>query len=145
MGLADLIRQEQERMRPTQLINYSEFNTLTDCERRFVYQYLLAEPEPLDVVREAVERVGAWRAWTLERQIWYFRKRLKITQAELSLRSGVSQHRISRIEDGSDLKLSTLRALWRPFGYEPLVLPDSVNIDRRARMRRPPRNMAPET
>jgi PD-(D/E)XK nuclease superfamily len=32
--------------RPKQLINYSEFNTLTDCERRFVYQYLLAEPEP---------------------------------------------------------------------------------------------------
>lgn len=30
----------------TQLINYSEFNTLTDCERRFVYQYLLAEEEP---------------------------------------------------------------------------------------------------
>lgn len=32
-------------MTTTELINYSEFNTLTDCERRFVYQYVLNEAE----------------------------------------------------------------------------------------------------
>ena len=29
----------------TELINYSEFNTLTQCERRFVYQYVLNQEE----------------------------------------------------------------------------------------------------
>ena len=89
---------------------------------------MLAAPAPLDEVAEAVKRAGAWRTWTFERQVWYLRKRNDMTQAELSRRSGVSQHRISRIEDGEDLKLSTLRALWRSLGYTPLVLPDAIEM-----------------
>ncbi|MEQ1918787.1 MAG: helix-turn-helix transcriptional regulator [Elusimicrobiota bacterium] len=106
---------------------------------------LLAEPDPLDSVAEAVKCVGAWRSWTLERQIWYLRKRQNMTQAELSRWSGVSQHRISRIEDGADLKLSTLRALWRPLGYEPLVIPDSADFIRSPRIARVERKMSSET
>ncbi|MDD5305041.1 MAG: helix-turn-helix domain-containing protein [Elusimicrobia bacterium] len=89
---------------------------------------MLAAPAPLDEVAEAVRLAGAWRSWTFERQVWYMRKHHEMTQAELSRRSGVSQHRISRIEDGEDLKLSTLRALWRPLGYKPLMLPDTINM-----------------
>ena len=89
---------------------------------------MLTAPAPLDEVAEAVKRAGAWRSWTFERQVWYLRKRHDFTQAELSRRSGVSQHRISRIEDGEDLKLSTLRALWGSLGYKPLVLPDAINM-----------------
>lgn len=89
---------------------------------------MLAAPAPLDEVAEAVKRAGVWRSWTLERQIWYLRKRSDVTQAELSRRSGVSQHRISRIEDGEDLKLSTLRSLWRSLGYRPLVLPAAIEM-----------------
>lgn len=89
---------------------------------------LLSQPDPLEVVAEAVKHTGVWRSWTFERQIWYLRKRRDVTQAELSRRSGVSQHRISRIEDGEDLKFSTLRALCLALGYAPLVIPDSLNL-----------------
>jgi hypothetical protein len=106
---------------------------------------LLAAPAPLDEVAEAAKRLGAWRSWTFERQVWYLRRHHKITQAEHSRLSGVSQHRISRIEDGEDLKLSTLRALWSPFGYEPLVIPDAKGFAREPRMRRRNRKMARET
>ncbi len=90
---------------------------------------LLDEPNPLDVLATVVGNSGAWRDWTFERQVWFLRKQAGVTQIELSRRSGVSQNRISRIEAGEDLKLSTLRALWRPLGFSPLVMPDV--LDRR--------------
>lgn len=97
---------------------------------------LLAAPDPLDELAEAVKHAGAWRGWTFERQVWYLRRRLGMTQAQLALRSGVSQHRISRIEAGDDLKLSTLGALWRGLGYEPLVIPDVAGLPKSPRVAR---------
>ncbi len=90
----------------------------------------LATPDPMDEVAEALAKAGAWRSWTFDRQVWYLRKRAGLTQAELARRSGVSQHRISRIEAGDDVKLSTLRTLWRALGHEPLVIPDVLDFNR---------------
>ncbi len=97
---------------------------------------LLSMPSALEVVSETAARAGAWRLWTFNRQAWYLRKHAGLTQAELSRRSGVSQHRISRIEAGEDVKLSTVCALWRALGYEPLLLPDTLNLTREPRLRR---------
>ncbi len=94
---------------------------------------LLDSPEPLEVLAAGVKNLGEWRAWTFERQVWYLRKRNHMSQREHSLRCGVSQHRISRIEAGADLKLGTLRALWRPLGYEPLIIPDAADFPRHPR------------
>jgi DNA-binding XRE family transcriptional regulator len=106
---------------------------------------LIAEPDTLDVLAAAVARSGAWRGWTFERQTWFLRRRMGLTQAELARRSGVSQHRISRIEAGEDLKLSTLRSLWRALGCEPLVLPDALDLPREPRLRRRRGAMSCET
>lgn len=96
-------------------------------------EQLLSAPDPMIEVKGSLAKAGAWRTWTLERQVWYLRTREGLTQAELARRSGVSQHRISRIEAGEDVKLSTLRTLWRALGYEPLVMPDALDFPRRAR------------
>jgi DNA-binding XRE family transcriptional regulator len=103
---------------------------------------LVAAPDALDVVAGGVTHLGAWRTWTFDRQVWYLRKHLGLTQAELSRRSGVSQRRISRIEAGDDVKLSTLRALWRALGFEPLVIPDSLDLSREPRPHRKRRPMS---
>lgn len=95
---------------------------------------LLNEPDPLLCVGEAAIHVGAWRGWSVDRQVRYLRRRFNVTQAELSWRCGVSQHRISRIEAGSDFKLSTLRNLWGGLGYEPLLLPVELTRPETSRM-----------
>jgi hypothetical protein len=101
---------------------------------------LLDRPDPLEEAAAAAARSGEWRGWTVERQIWFLRRRAGLSQAELSRRSGVSQHRISRIEAGQDAKFSTLRALMRGLGYEPLVLPDALDLPRFPRR---PRRLSP--
>ena len=106
----------------------------------------LAEtPDVMDELAAAAARAGAWRSWTFDRQVWYLRRRLGLTQAELARRSGVSQRRISRIEAGDDVKLSTLRALWRAVGYEPLVIPDARDLPRQPRPHRKRRTMSSTT
>lgn len=102
-------------------------------------------PDVMDELAAAAARTGAWRSWTFDRQVWYLRKRLELSQAELARRSGVSQRRISRIEAGDDVKLSTLRSLWRALGYEPLVIPDSLDLPRQPRLHRKRRTMPPTT
>lgn len=84
---------------------------------------LLNEPDPLLCLGEAARRLGAWRTWTIERQVRFLRVRFEVTQSELSWRCGVSQDRISRIEAGADFKFSTVRRLWGGLGYEPILMP----------------------
>lgn len=103
---------------------------------------IAAAPDVLEELAAAAKASGAWRTWTFDRQVWYLRKHHRITQAELSRRSGVSQRRISRIEAGDDVKLSTLRTLWRALGYEPLVIPDALNLPRQSRPFRKGRTMS---
>jgi DNA-binding XRE family transcriptional regulator len=110
-----------------------------------VLKRLAAEPDVLEELAGAVARAGAWRSWTFDRRVWFLRRRRRLTQAELSRRSGVSQRRISRIEAGDDVKLSTVRTLWRALGYEPLVVPDALDLARMPRPYRKGRTMPPKT
>lgn len=81
-------------------------------------------PDPLAVAAAAVEKLGAWKSWTPGRQTWYLRKRLSLTQRDLGDLSGVTQHRISEIENGAEVLLATLIQLWMPLGYSPTIVPD---------------------
>lgn len=99
----------------------------------------------MEELAAAAKAAGAWRGWTFDRQVWFLRKYHRITQAKLAKRSGVSQRRISRIEAGDDVKLSTLRTLWRALGYEPLVIPDIIELTRKPRPFRKGRTMSPKT
>lgn len=103
---------------------------------------LVDKPAVLDELAAGAAHAGAWRSWTFDRQVWYLRKHVGLTQAELSRRSGVSQRRISRIEAGDDVKMSTLRALWRALGFAPLVIPDALDFPREARPHRKRRPMS---
>lgn len=105
----------------------------------------VSAPDVLDELAAAARSAGAWRTWTFDRQIWFLRKYHRLTQARLAKRSGVSQRRISRIEAGDDVKLSTLRTLWRALGYEPLVIPDALDLPRQTRPYRKRRTMSPKT
>lgn len=105
----------------------------------------VSAPDVLDELAAAAKATGAWRNWTFDRQVWFLRKYHRLTQARLAKRSGVSQRRISRIEAGDDVKLSTLRALWRALGYEPLVIPDIIELTRKPRPFRKGRTMSPKT
>lgn len=106
---------------------------------------LVSAPDVLDELAAAAKAAGAWRNWTFDRQVWFLRKYHRFTQARLAKRSGVSQRRISRIEAGDDVKLSTLRTLWRALGYEPLVIPDALDLPRQTRPYRKRRTMSPKT
>jgi len=106
---------------------------------------LVSAPDVLDELAAAAKAAGAWRNWTFDRQVWFLRKYHRLTQARLAKRSGVSQRRISRIEAGDDVKLSTLRTLWRALGYEPLVIPDALDLPRQARPYRKRRTMSSKT
>ena len=97
---------------------------------------LLAMPDPLDEVAQAVGAAGAWGQWSLERQLWYLRLISRVTQAELARRSAISQARISRVEAGADMKLSTLKALWAALGYQPLIIPEPLGRERQGRPHR---------
>lgn len=105
----------------------------------------VSAPDVLDELAAAAKAAGAWRNWTFDRQVWFLRKYHRLTQARLAKRSGVSQRRISRIEAGDDVKLSTLRALWRALGYEPLVIPDVLDLPRQTRPYRKRRTMSSKT
>lgn len=106
---------------------------------------IAAAPDVLEETAAAANAAGAWRSWTFDRQVWFLRRRLGITQAALSHLSGISQRRISRIEAGEDVKLSTLRSLWRALGYEPLVIPDVLDHPRQPRPHRKGRKMTSTT
>lgn len=93
---------------------------------------LLDAPDPLDVMLSGRDKLGEWRHWTPERQLWYLRRVAGLTQVQLAARSGVSQHRISEIEAGGDWKLSTLTKLWGAMGWRPLVIPDFPIVARRS-------------
>lgn len=110
-----------------------------------ILKRIAAAPDVLEEVAAAAKAVGAWRTWTFDRQVWFLRKYHRLTQAKLAKRSGVSQRRISRIEAGDDVKLSTLRTLWRAIGYEPLVIPDALDLPRQTRPYRKRRTMSPKT
>jgi|CXWL01.1.fsa_nt_gi DNA-binding Xre family transcriptional regulator len=99
-------------------------------------QRLLAMPEPIDEAAQAVAASGAWGRWSLDRQIWYLRKHSDMSQAELSRKSMISQARISRLEAGADMKLSTLKTLWAPLGYQPLIIPEPLGRERQGRPHR---------
>lgn len=106
---------------------------------------LVSAPDVLEEVAAAAKAAGAWRTWTFDRQVWFLRKYHRLTQARLAKRSGVSQRRISRIEAGDDVKLSTLRTLWRALGYEPLVIPDALDLPRQTRPHRKRRTISSKT
>lgn len=106
---------------------------------------IAAAPDVLEELGAAAKAAGTWRTWTFDRQVWFLRKRHGLTQAGLAKRSGVSQRRISRIEAGDDVKLSTLRTLWRALGYEPLVVPDALDLPRQSRPFRKGRTISPKT
>ncbi|UPT76036.1 MAG: helix-turn-helix domain-containing protein [Elusimicrobiota bacterium] len=101
--------------------------------------------DPLDELAAARTKLGAWRGWTFERQVWYLRRMANLTQRDLSALSGVSQHRISRIEAGADVKLSTLAALWRPMGWQPMIIPDRIGLEREGMRYRKTRTMSRRT
>lgn len=104
-----------------------------------------AVPDVMEELATAAKAAGAWRTWTFDRQVWFLRKYHRLTQAGLARRSGVSQRRISRIEAGDDVKLSTLRTLWMALGYVPLVIPDIIELTRKPRPFRKGRTMSPKT
>ncbi len=90
-------------------------------------------PDPLDEVGNAISACGSWAQWSLDRQIWYLRAVSGLTQTELSRRSGISLARISRLEAGADMKLSTLKSLWAALGFQPLILPEPVGRPKEGR------------
>ena len=84
------------------------------------------EPDPLEqALRHAETAPGAWPRWTLARQLWYLRKRRRLSQTGLAKASGVSQARISRLESGADAKWSTLAAVFAALGHDLLLLPSA--------------------
>jgi transcriptional regulator with XRE-family HTH domain len=54
------------------------------------------------------------------------RKRAGLGQADLARRLGFSAANISRIEHGSDLRVSTLIELARVLGFEPMLVPKAM-------------------
>ncbi len=79
--------------------------------------------DPIELAATAVNRAGPWTRWSLDRQLWYLRVSADLTQAELARRSGICQARLSRLEAGGDMKLSTLKRLFAALGWEVLLLP----------------------
>lgn len=118
---------------------------MDDTTALIALKSLVDAPDVLDELAAAAVRAGSWRSWTFDRQVWYLRKRVGLTQTELARRSGVSQRRVSRIEAGDDVKLSTLRTLWRALGFEPLVIPDALGLPRKPRPYRKRRTMSSAT
>jgi len=64
-----------------------------------------------------------WVRWPLGRQAWFLRVSLDLTQAELARRAGVVQSHVAKVEQGRDVRFSTLRKLFGAMGFELLVLP----------------------
>lgn len=57
------------------------------------------------------------------------RKRMGWSQRELASRSGIGQSHIQRIEQGSDVRLSTLQRIAQAMGGEIVLLPAEVVQD----------------
>lgn len=97
-----------------------------------------AGDDPLQTAASAIEAVGQWREWTLDRQLWYLRLTRGWSQQDLARRAGLRQPLISRLESGADFKFSTLVAVMKALGRQPLLLPDEMGRIRRGRPRRKP-------
>jgi transcriptional regulator with XRE-family HTH domain len=54
------------------------------------------------------------------------RQRAGLTQAELARRLAVSAANLSRIEHGSDLRVSTLLEIARELQFEPMLIPKNL-------------------
>ena len=93
----------------------------------------LNEPDPEDLIAKSVAGMGPWASWTFQRQIWYLRKKAGLSQKDLARRSGVTQARLSRIEKGADLKLSTLASIFLALGHDLLVVPGPIGRKREHR------------
>jgi hypothetical protein len=107
---------------------------MNDAQRIEIMKQHLAEAElipkvhPVTAARAAAEQAGEWASWTLDHQLWYLRVSRGFKQLTLAAQSGVSQARISRLEDGEDFKFSTLKAIWAPMGLAPLILPEPLGV-----------------
>jgi hypothetical protein len=55
--------------------------------------------------------------------VWLARKNAELTQRQLGALAGVHQSFVSRVENGRDVRLSSLRRLYAALGYRMLVLP----------------------
>lgn len=64
-----------------------------------------------------------WARWPLSRQVWFLRVSNELTQAELARRAGIAQSHVAQVEQGRDVRLSTLRKLFVAMGCDLLVLP----------------------
>lgn len=64
-----------------------------------------------------------WARWSLNRQVWFLRVSNELTQAELARRAGVAQSHVAKVEQGRDVRWSTLRKLFAAMGCDLLVLP----------------------
>ena len=70
-----------------------------------------------------------WRwgdSGTVGRILSAARERAGVTQAEIARRLGVSAANVSRIETGSDLRVSTLTELARALQLEPMLIPKAL-------------------
>lgn len=107
----------------------SDLDALSEMKR------LIGMPEPIEEVRTHAEAASCayWAAWTLERQLWYLRRKAGKTQAEFAGIAGLSQAQLSRIEAGEDPRWSVVRRLFLAAGHEPLLLPGPWNLSREGR------------
>jgi predicted transcriptional regulator len=68
-----------------------------------------------------------WRSMLSHEQIAFSlkkrRKALGMSQGDLSLRTGLTQQQISKLERGKDMYLSTLLTVMRTLNMEMLILP----------------------
>src|SRR5271154_3513295 len=64
-----------------------------------------------------------WGGETIGRLLAATRERLGLSQAELARRLGVSGANLSRIENGADLRVSTLIDVARALQLEPMLIP----------------------
>ena len=62
-----------------------------------------------------------WLEWPPDEGFEYLRCRLRFSQRELGLKSGLTQARVSRVEGGLDVRLSVWKRLYAAMGFE-LVL-----------------------
>ncbi len=99
--------------------------------------------DPLSELLAASDRVPVWwRERSAKEGFIALRGRLSFTQAELAVKSGVAQARISHLEGGGDALLSTWRRVYAAMGFELLLFPvsalDASGLEARAEAGRRP-------
>lgn len=98
------------------------------------------ETMPPDLVEQVIQHArrtpGEWRAMTAAGMVRRLRHRFDMTQRQLAALSGFPHAMIARIEQGQDIRLSTLRQLFAGFGCGLVLLPVSA-LDAEALWRRP--------